>query len=172
MSRKYDGLSNDEVIEEYGKFQRAFTEELKKRGIIRTINLVGELGEYKAIDFYNKSPQLPNLKAVGVGTKMVDALDENGKRYSIKATRYAGTGVFNGLKDVDMDLLPEQVLDYVVIVKFTEYLSVEAIYELDWNTFVSLKKWNGGKRTWYLNITEELKRKAKILYNTDSDMAM
>ncbi|MEH7668043.1 hypothetical protein V7419_14995 [Bacillus sp. JJ689] len=80
--------------------------------------------------------------------------------------------VFNGLKDVDMDLLQEQVLDYVVIVKFTEYLSVEAIYELDWNALVSLKKWNGGKRTWYLNITEELKRKAKILYNTDSDIAM
>lgn len=37
--------------------------ELKHRGIIRTNNVVGELGEYLAINFYNKTKGLPKLQA-------------------------------------------------------------------------------------------------------------
>ena len=38
--------------------------ELKRRKIIRTNNVLGELGEYIVIDFYNKTPGLPNLKNI------------------------------------------------------------------------------------------------------------
>jgi len=35
--------------------------ELKKRKIIRTKNITGELGEYIAVEFYKNNPNLPNL---------------------------------------------------------------------------------------------------------------
>lgn len=44
--------------------------ELKQRGIIRTNNVVGELGEYLAINFYNKTKGLPNFKLHQQGLKI------------------------------------------------------------------------------------------------------
>ena len=38
--------------------------ELQNRGILRTKNVVGELGEYFAIDYYTNHPKLPNLAAL------------------------------------------------------------------------------------------------------------
>ena len=66
--------------------------ELKKRNVLRTKNIVGELGEYYAVKFYNKvdtkiykiSKKLPNLTMAGETTKNVDALSRDGKIYSIK----------------------------------------------------------------------------------------
>ena len=64
------------------------------------------------------------------------------------------------------------MFEYVIIVLLRKDLSTEAIYELDWESFLSLKKWNSNKRTWYLSITKELKEKAKILYDAESDVAI
>ena len=136
-------------------------EELKKRKIIRTNNFVGEIGEYKAIQFYNNFPPLPNLQAVDVGTKCVDAINMNKERYSIKATTTKGTGVFNGLNDKGSNLPEKQLFEYVIIVVLRKDFSTEAIYELDWESFLSLKGWNSDKRTWFLNITKKLKRKSQ-----------
>ena len=47
-------LSDKEVIELYP----AILGELKKRGIIRTNNLIGELGEYFVADIYKKTPRI------------------------------------------------------------------------------------------------------------------
>ncbi|MBU8652402.1 MULTISPECIES: hypothetical protein [Bacillus] len=136
---------------------------MKNRKVIRTNNLVGEIGEYRAFELYNNSPSLPNLQAVNVGTKCVDAINMNNERYSIKATTNKGTGVFNGLNDVGSKLPQEKLFEYVIIVVLGQDISTtEAIYELDWESFLLLKKWHKGKRTWYLSITDELKRKAKI----------
>jgi hypothetical protein len=51
-------LSDKEVIELYP----AILGELKKRGIIRTNNLIGELGEYFVADIYKRTPSLPQLQ--------------------------------------------------------------------------------------------------------------
>lgn len=168
MKKIVENLSTNDVIGMYS----IVLEELKSRKVIRTNNLVGEIGEYKAFEFYNNSPSLPNLQAVNIGTKCVDAISMNNGRYSIKATTTKGTGVFNGLNDKDSELLQEQLFEYVIIVKLNKNMSLEAIYELDWKNFLSLKKWNESKRTWYLTITEELKSKAKTLYDIDSDIVM
>ncbi|PHA06694.1 hypothetical protein COE65_25045 [Bacillus sp. AFS051223] len=163
MKKIIESLNNDGVIRMYS----IVLEVLRSRKIIRTNNFVGEIGEYTAIEFYNESPLLPNLKAVEVGTKCVDAINDNNERYSIKTTTTKGTGVFNKLNDKGSDLPQQKLFEYVIIVTFNENLSLEAIYELDWDTFLSLKKWNASKRTWYLNITEKLKHRAKILYAID-----
>ena len=48
--------------------------ELKSRRIIRTKNLLGDLGEHLAIDHYNSTPGLPNLQAAPPGTQNIDAI--------------------------------------------------------------------------------------------------
>jgi len=70
--------------------------ELQKRKLIRTKNIVGERGEFLAIEFYNKTPGLPNLQAAPEGTQNVDALSRKGDRYSIKTISEPAktTGVF------------------------------------------------------------------------------
>ena len=47
--------------------------ELKRRKVIRTNNVVGELGEYLAIEIYNSTPGLPNLSPAPVGMQFAAA---------------------------------------------------------------------------------------------------
>nr|WP_253957999.1 hypothetical protein [Metabacillus halosaccharovorans] len=147
-------------------------DEMKNRNMIRTSNLVGDWGERLAIKYYNENPTLPNLQAVQIGAKSIDAINLKNERYSIKAITTKTTGVFNGLNDEGSKLPQERLFEYVIIVLLNKNLSLKAIYELDWYNFLLLKKWNRDKRTWYLSITNELKRKAKILYDTESNSNM
>lgn len=55
----FSSLSDEELI----LFYTEWIKELKKRNLIRTKNIVGELGEYLAIKYYNKTPGLPKLQA-------------------------------------------------------------------------------------------------------------
>lgn len=75
-------MDTSDIIKLYSKSIK----ELKNRGVIRTNNVVGELGEYLAIEFYNNTPSLPNLVAAPVGTENIDAISRKGDRYSIKST--------------------------------------------------------------------------------------
>ena len=86
-------LKNNELIDAYS----SIVKELKKRSIIRTKNVLGDLAEYFAIEFYRNTPSLPNLQAAPVGTQNIDAISRTGDRYSIKATSNTSTGVFTGL---------------------------------------------------------------------------
>ena len=63
-------LQNIDIIDLYSEI----ITELKKRQIIRTKNLLGDLGEYLAIDYYLNTPGLDNLQAAPAGTQNVDAL--------------------------------------------------------------------------------------------------
>lgn len=157
---EYVNMTIAEGLEEYSKLMKMF----KKRGATRTNNFVGDMGETLAIEHYNANDSLPNLSMVDVGMKHIDAIDENNARYSIKATRTKMTGVFNGLNDPDSDMPQEQLFEYAIIILFDEDVSLQAIYQLDWHSFLSLKRWNTSKRTWYLTISNELKRKSKIIY--------
>lgn len=51
-------LSDAQVIRMYSEVIK----ELKEREIILTKNVIGELGEYYAIELYNKTVGLPNLQ--------------------------------------------------------------------------------------------------------------
>ena len=90
-------LSDNEVIELYPKILN----ELKARGIIRTNNLIGELGEYFVASIYRKTPSLPNLQLNLKSTRNIDATSDKGERYAIKATSGNATGVFASLPLVD-----------------------------------------------------------------------
>ncbi|WP_313886369.1 DUF6998 domain-containing protein [Bacillus thuringiensis] len=153
-------MTTSERLKHYSRLMKAF----KDNRDIRTNNFVGDMGETMAINHYNNSPLLPNLHAVEIGAKNIDAVSDTNERYSIKSTRTNMTGVFHGLNDPDSDIPQEQLFEYVIVMALNGDVTPKAIYELNWEAFLSLKKWNSSKRTWYLTISNELKRKSKIIY--------
>ena len=101
-------MSNDELVFLYS----SVIKEMKNRGVLRTGNVTGELGERIVIDIYGKNGYLPTLKAVPLGTENYNAIDSNGKRYSIKSTSGHVTGVFYGLEPPDSKKDNPRLFDY------------------------------------------------------------
>lgn len=152
-------LDNNDVIALYSDIIK----ELKNRNIIRTKNVLGELGEYMAVDSYNKNPSLPKLQFAPVGTKNVDAISRNGERYTIKSTSTNVTGIFTGL-DFGKDEFPnKQYFEYVIICKFDDEYRLLNIYQLDWELFLKHKSWHSRMKGWNLVITKELIKDSKII---------
>lgn len=139
--------------------------ELKNRGLVRTRNIVGERGEFLAIETYNSISGLPNLQAAPEGTQNVDALSRKGERYSIKTISEPGstTGVFYGCGDNDGNL-PEKKFEYVIIVQIFRNYRPKKIIELTWEQFLKYKKWHSTMRAWNLNVTQNLLKDAKIIF--------
>ena len=106
-------LDNEELWLGYGSIQQ----ELRKRGVARTNNMVGERGEFLVVETYNKTPGLPNLQAAPEGTQNVDALSRKGERYSIKTISEPGTttSVFYGIGEKDDVKIPEKKLSKGVV---------------------------------------------------------
>lgn len=98
----YKDLSVTELAKLISPSSDAFLE-LKDRGVLRTKNVVGELGEYYAIDYYNSNPQLPSLSIAPITVKNIDALSRNGEIYSIKtvSSRKGTTGSFWDPKSIE-----------------------------------------------------------------------
>lgn len=138
--------------------------ELKRRGIIRTNNVIGDLGEYLAIDYYNKTLGLPNLQAAPIGTENIDAISRNGERYSIKSTSTSTTGVFYGLNSKGVADGDKQKFEYVIICKFDNNFQLEYIYELNWEDFIEHKRWHSRMNAWNLSLTQKMIGDCKIIY--------
>lgn len=156
-------LNDTELILLYS----ASIKELRRRNIIRTKNVLGELGEYLAIHYYNKTPKMPKLQAAPIGTKNVDAISRNGERYSIKSCSAATTGVFYGLQPKNSILPDKQQFEYVIICKFDDDCQLQAIYEIDWDTFLKHKNWHATMQAWNIRLTKELISDSKIIYQKE-----
>lgn len=153
-------LETSEIIHLYS----ATIKELKRRNIIRTNNVIGELGEYLAINMYNKTPGLPNLSPAPIGTENIDAISRKGDRYSIKSTSKTTTGVFYGLEEKGSTKKDKQKFEYVIICKFDDDYKLEKILEMDWNTFIVYKRWHSRMKAWNLTLTKNLYENCKIIY--------
>ena len=157
-------LSTDDLIDLYARIPDI----LKERGVIRTKNFLGDLGEHIAIQHYNRTPGLPNLQAAPAGTQNVDAISRNGERYSIKATRSNGTGVFYGLGDPKSNEVDKQKFEYVVIVQFFDNFRVRRILELTWDQFLKHKRWHSRMRAWNLGISKKMVSEARIFIENEA----
>lgn len=154
-------LNNEELWLGYGDIQQ----ELKKRNLVRTNNMVGERGEFLAIEIYNSISGMPNLQAAPEGTQNVDALSRKGERYSIKTITEPGntTGVFYGIGEKDDNLIPEKKFEYVIIVQIFKDYRPKRILELTWEQFLKFKKWHSTMRAWNLSVTQLMLAEAKII---------
>ena len=153
-------LQNIDIVNLYSEI----ITELKKRKMIRTKNLLGDLGEYLAIDYYCKTPGLDNLQAAPAGTQNVDALSRKGERYSVKSTTGKLTGVFYGLNDPDVHEAETQKFEFVIVVIFSDEFKLNKIVEITWNQFLKLKRWHKTMRGWNLSINKNLLAEGKIIY--------
>lgn len=145
-------FSNEDIIDFYSDAIK----ELKRREIIRTKNVLGDLAEFLAIDFYHKNTNLPNLQAAPVGTQNVDAISRAGDRYSIKATTGSVTGIFTGLEPKGSTQQDKQKFEYVLICKFDDNYKLKAIYELTWDVFIKHKKWHSTMKAWNISLSREV----------------
>ena len=153
-------LKDDELIHLYSDSIK----ELKARSIIRTKNVLGELGEYLAINYYNKTPGLPKLQTAPIGTQNVDAISRNGERYSIKSCTTNTTGVFYGLQPKGSVLPDKQAFEYVIICHFDDDYQLQAIYEITWDVFLKHKHWHSRMTAWNLVISKDLIKDSKKIY--------
>ena len=71
----FSKLSIQDLIRLYSQV----VSELKQRNVVRSKNIVGDLGENLAIEFYNSTPGLPNLQAAPASTQNIDAISKNGE---------------------------------------------------------------------------------------------
>ncbi|HBM45997.1 MAG: hypothetical protein UT05_C0001G0026 [Parcubacteria group bacterium GW2011_GWF2_38_76] len=156
-----DELNNEELWLGYADIQQ----ELKKRNLVRTNNIVGERGEFLAIETYNSISGLPNLQAAPEGTQNVDALSRKGERYSIKTISEPGntTGVFYGVGEKDDGAVPDKKFEYVIIVQIFKDYRPKRILELTWDQFLKFKRWHSTMRAWNLGVTQTLLSEAKII---------
>ena len=146
-------------------------QELRKRGVLRTKNIVGEVGEYYAIKFYSKidtniyvsSKKLPNLALAGKTTKNVDALSRDGKIYSIKcvSSDNGTTGSFWSPEGIRND---EKTFDYLIIVILDEEYGVDKILELSWDNFMEYKSFNLRINNYNVPVTKKSTEKFKVIY--------
>ena len=150
--------SDEDLILFYSKW----INELKKRNLIRTKNIVGEIGEYLAIKYYNKTPGLPKLQATQPSTRSIDAISIKGERYTIKTITGKTTGVFYGV-----DENQEKLFEYVIIVVMNEDYTINKILELTWDNFMKHKHWHSRMTAWNLTLTKELIRDSKVIYSCD-----
>ena len=137
--------------------------QLKNRKIIRTKNIVGEIGEYYAIKFYNKLKNLPNLTLAPPGVKNVDALSRDGEIYSIKciSSLNGTTGSFWDPESIEKN---NQKFHFLIIVILDENYGVEKILELTWEDFMKYKKYNKRMNNYNISITKTIINQVKIIY--------
>lgn len=154
-------LTTSELIKTYS----GIISQLKKRGVIRSKNLLGDLGEYLAIEHFNATPDLPNLQAAPTGTQNIDAISRNGERYSIKSTTGNLTGVFYGLEPPGSSNIEKQKFEYVLIISFSGNYELQKIIQLNWNQFLNFKKWHKTMRAYNLSLTKRLFDECKILFD-------
>lgn len=149
-------LSDENLIALYPKW----IEELKARQIVRTNNIVGELGEYMAISYYNKTARRPKLIPAPISTKGIDAISNKGERYSIKTTTTKTTGAFYGI-----DTFENKLFEKLIIVELDKNYVLKRILETDWETFFEYKHWHKTIRAYNLSITKEFLTKVEIVYS-------
>jgi hypothetical protein len=160
MCNQLEQLSDAKLISQYG----CLVKELQNRKIIRTKNVVGDLGERFSIDYFTSTEGLENLSDAPPSTKSIDAIGEFGNKYAIKSITGNLTGVFYGLPHKDSNALPIQLFDFLLIVKFTDSYEVNAIYELTWEQFLKYKKWHSRMEAWNITLSKNVINEARIVY--------
>lgn len=149
-----DKLNDDELIDLYPML----LDQLKARGIIRTKNIIGELGEYIAKREYKNNHKLPELQLNLSSTKNIDATSIKGERYAIKSTSTKLTGVFPSIPTEDDGVV---YFEYLILVIFNKDYSLSEIYELTWKQFLCFRKIKPPENKFNIPITNELKKTAK-----------
>lgn len=161
-------LSNYSISELVNLYSQSI-KELKKRGVLRTNNVIGEIGEYLVLEEYERNPDLPKLNAVPLGTKNINAISQAGERYSIKSTTGNVTGVIYGLQPPGSTIADKPLFEYMVICKLDSDCSLEGIYQITWDGFIKHRKWHSRMNAWNVAVTKSLRKDSFVVYQKGSE---
>ena len=125
--------------------------ELKQRGIIRTNNIVGELGEYFAVKIFNDNSNLPKLQKALASTENVDANSSKGQRYSIKSTSSRQTGVFHSESLYNTN---SPCFEYLLVITWDKNYQVEYLIQYTWEQFVEYRKMKNPEKNIFSILTK------------------
>ena len=137
--------------------------ELVKRGVLRTKNIVGEIGEYYVQEIFNKTSGLPNLFLPPPGVKNIDLIGRDGERYSVKtvSSRSGTTGSFWDPISIKKN---EKKFEYLLIVILDDNYDLDLILSLTWDDFFKFKSYNKRMNNFNISVTKELIKSVKIVY--------
>lgn len=144
-------VSNTELILAYGHTLGA----LRKRGIIRTKNVVGDLGESYAEFEFSERINLPSLKLVSTNEKDIDAIDADGKSYSIKSVTKTSAKRTNSIHLEQTHKENDKRFDYLLIVVLEDSMEMSDIYQFSWDQFWQLKSWSKTQKAWFLSLAKK-----------------
>ena len=163
----YKELSTKELAKLLSPSSDAYLE-LKDRGVLRTKNVVGELGEHYAVEFYNNNTNLPNLTLHRPGEQNVDAISRNGEIYSIKSvsSRNGTTGSFWNPDSIEKN---EQKFHYLLIVILNNSYALDCILELTWDDFFKVKSFNKRMNNYNISLTKKLFDEVKVVFDSKND---
>ena len=151
-------LNDEELIQIYPDL----INELKNRDIIRTNNIVGELGEYFAVKIFNETTNLPKLQMAPPNTENVDALSTKGKRYAIKSTSSNNTGVFASIT-IDQQ---EPSFEYLLVLRWDNY-QVKSLLQFSWEQFVQYRKVKRPENKYHFSLNKKIISQAEIIYTAE-----
>ena len=155
MAIDLKNLNDEELIQIYPDL----INELKNRDIIRTNNIVGELGEYFAVKIFNETTNLPKLQMAPPNTENVDALSTKGKRYAIKSTSSNNTGVFASIT-IDQQ---EPSFEYLLVLRWDNY-QVKSLLQFSWEQFVQYRKIKRPENKYHFSLNNRIIKEADIIY--------
>jgi len=137
--------------------------ELRRRGVLRTKNVTGEIGEYFVVQHYNKTPRLSNLSLPPPGVKNIDVLSRNGERYSIKTITSRGgtTGSFWNPESITSN---NKTFEYLIICVLDGDYNLDLILELSWEQFMEFKRFNKRMNNFQVGVTKKLIESVTIIY--------
>ena len=129
--------------------------ELLSREIIRSKNLVGDIGEYLVYKTFNNNSALPNLIFPPPGVRNIDFLGRTGDRYSVKSvtSRTGTTGSFWNPESIRNN---EKTFEYLLIVILTGSYELDMILQLSWDDFFQNKRYNSRMRNFNISVTRAL----------------
>jgi hypothetical protein len=153
-------LSDLELVAGYSEVIK----ELRRREIVRSHNVLGDLGEYMVISHYCNTKGLPKLQAAPPSTQNIDAISTKGERYSIKSTTGKTTGVFYGLNPKDSSIEQEKLFEHVIIAMFDHDFVLNRINELTWEDLLQNKKWHSRMNELNITINQKLLANTKTIY--------
>ncbi|MFC3212217.1 hypothetical protein [Planomicrobium okeanokoites] len=163
MKLKFEDIFKELNDIELMSIYAIWLKELKERNLIRTNNVIGELGESLAIKIYNSTKDLPRLQAAPIGTQNIDAISVEGKRYSIKSTTGRVTGAFYGLLEPGSTESESIKFEYVIVVVFSKEFEIKYFLEVEWSVFLKYRKWHSRVRAWNLPITKGLIAESNVI---------
>ena len=160
--KELEKLNPAELIRLYSEIIK----QLKEKEVIRSNNLVGDLGEYLAIDYYSKTRGLPRLQAAPPSTKNIDAISTDGDRYSIKCITGKTTGVFYGIPkpgEIPDDQI-KQSFEYLIVVILNSDFELDKILELDWKTFLKHRRWHSRMNACNVTVAKKVEAECKTIF--------